>query len=156
MKKFLFAVVAISLAVVIVKPLFKRDNSQSVAGQQVVSEQPKDEVMGIIDDKLEIEDVVVGNGDDAVSGKKVTVNYKGTIEDGEVFDSSYDRGVPFTFNLGAKEVIRGWDEGVSGMKVGGKRKLTIPSSLGYGEQGIPGAIPPNSTLVFEVELLKVE
>jgi len=156
MKKFLFAVVAISLAVVIVKPLFKRDNSQSVAGQQVVSEQPKDEVMGIIDDKLEIEDVVVGNGDDAVSGKKVTVNYKGTFEDGEVFDSSYDRGVPFTFNLGAKEVIRGWDEGVSGMKVGGKRKLTIPSSLGYGEQGIPGAIPPNSTLVFEVELLKVE
>ena len=86
----------------------------------------------------------------------MTVNYKGTFEDGEVFDSSYDRGVPFTFNLGAKEVIRGWDEGVSGMKVGGKRKLTIPSSLGYGEQGIPGAIPPNSTLVFEVELLKVE
>jgi len=106
--------------------------------------------------ELKIEDITVGTGDEAVVGKKVTVNYAGTLEDGTKFDSSYDRGTPFSFNLGAGEVIEGWDKGVAGMKVGGKRKLTIPSSLGYGERGAGGAIPPNSTLIFEIELLKVE
>ena len=107
-------------------------------------------------DELKIEDIVVGTGLEATNGKKVTVNYSGTLVNGTKFDSSYDRGVPFSFNLGAGEVIKGWDRGVAGMKVGGKRKLTIPSSLGYGEAGAGGLIPPNATLIFEVELLKVE
>lgn len=106
--------------------------------------------------ELKIEDLVVGTGDEAVSGKKVTVHYSGTLVDGTKFDSSYDRSTPFSFSLGAGEVIKGWDQGVSGMKVGGKRKLTIPSNLGYGERGVGAIIPPNATLVFEVELLKVE
>lgn len=104
---------------------------------------------------LKIEDEVVGTGPEAVSGKKVTVNYTGTLVDGTKFDSSYDHGVPFTFNLGAGQVIAGWDQGVAGMKVGGKRKLTIPPALGYGAQSA-GSIPPNSTLIFEVKLLGVE
>lgn len=108
-----------------------------------------------MNDKLEIVDEIVGNGTVAVSGKSVTVNYLGTLTDGTKFDSSYDRNEPFTFNLGVGEVIKGWDEGVSGMKVGGKRKLTIPPSLGYGESDL-GIIPPNSTLIFEVELLDVK
>jgi FKBP-type peptidyl-prolyl cis-trans isomerase len=107
-------------------------------------------------DHLGIEDLVEGTGDMAISGKKVSVNYLGTLTDGTKFDSSYDRGTPFSFNLGAGEVIAGWDQGVVGMKVGGKRKLTIPSSLGYGPNGIPGTIPGGATLIFEVELLQVE
>lgn len=107
-------------------------------------------------DGLKIEDEVVGTGAEATPGHKITVNYSGTLTDGTKFDSSYDRGTPFTFNLGAGEVIKGWDEGFSGMKVGGKRKLTIPPELGYGANGAGGAIPPNATLIFEVELLKVE
>lgn len=107
-------------------------------------------------DKLIIQDEKVGTGAEAVSGKKITVNYSGTLTDGTKFDSSYDRGTPFTFNLGAGEVIQGWDQGFAGMKVGGKRKLTIPSSLGYGATGAGGVIPPNATLIFEVELLNVE
>ncbi len=105
---------------------------------------------------LKIEDEVVGTGAEAVSGKKITVNYSGTLTDGTKFDSSYDRGTPFTFNLGAGEVIQGWDLGFAGMKIGGKRKLTIAPELGYGASGAGGVIPPNATLIFEVELLKVE
>jgi len=108
-----------------------------------------------MNDQLEIVDEVVGTGAEAVGGKSVTVNYSGTLTGGTKFDSSYDRNQPFTFNLGAGEVIQGWDQGVVGMKVGGKRKLTIPPSLGYGSADM-GTIPPNSTLIFEVELLKVE
>lgn len=109
-----------------------------------------------MDGQLKIEDIKVGTGDEAVAGKKVTVNYSGTLTDGTKFDSSYDRGIPFSFNLGEGDVIQGWDLGVAGMKVGGKRKLTIPSDLGYGARGAGDVIPPNATLVFEVELLKVE
>lgn len=109
-----------------------------------------------MEDKLIIVDEKVGTGAEAVTGKKVTVNYVGNLTDGTKFDSSYDRNEPFTFNLGAGEVIAGWDQGVVGMKVGGKRKLTIPPSLGYGATGAGGVIPPNATLIFEVELLKVE
>lgn len=101
------------------------------------------------------EDLTVGTGDEAVPGKKVTVHYTGTLTNGQKFDSSVDRGQPFTFDLGSGNVIQGWDIGVAGMKVGGKRKLIIPASLGYGGTAV-GAIPANSTLIFEVELLKVE
>ncbi len=107
-------------------------------------------------DELKIEDLKVGTGVAAISGKKVTVNYLGTLTDGTKFDSSYDRNLTFSFNLGAGEVIQGWDQGIVGMKVGGKRKLTIPSSLGYGTTGAGNVIPPNATLIFEVELLKVD
>jgi peptidylprolyl isomerase/FKBP-type peptidyl-prolyl cis-trans isomerase FkpA len=104
--------------------------------------------------ELQIVDEVVGTGDEAVSGKNVTVHYTGTFEDGRTFDSSVGRG-PFSFKLGAGQVIRGWDLGVAGMKVGGKRKLTIPSELGYGTRGAGGVIPPDTTLLFDVELLSV-
>ncbi len=103
---------------------------------------------------LSITDLDLGNGKEATAGQKVTVNYKGMLENGKEFDSSYDRG-PFSFSLGAGQVIKGWDEGVAGMKIGGKRKLIIPPELGYGSRGAGGVIPPNATLVFEVELLDV-
>ncbi len=106
--------------------------------------------------QLGIQDLTVGTGAEAVVGKRVTVHYRGTLTDGKQFDASYDRGQPFTFVLGAGQVIQGWDKGVAGMKVGGKRKLTIPPDLGYGSRGAGGVIPPNATLLFEVELLKVE
>ncbi len=106
--------------------------------------------------ELQIEEIKVGEGTEAKAGNTVTVHYTGTFIDGKKFDSSYDRGQPLSFVLGKGMVIQGWDSGVAGMKVGGKRKLTIPPSLGYGEQGVPGAIPPNSTLLFEVELLDVK
>jgi FKBP-type peptidyl-prolyl cis-trans isomerase len=97
-----------------------------------------------------------GSGTAALSGKKVSVHYTGWLTDGKKFDSSVDRGQPFQFQLGAGQVIKGWDEGVAGMKIGEKRKLTIPSGLAYGPQGRPGAIPPNATLIFDVELLGVQ
>ncbi len=105
--------------------------------------------------ELQIEELKAGTGAEATSGKRVTVHYVGTLTNGTKFDSSRDRGKGFTFQLGAGQVIKGWDQGVAGMKVGGMRKLTIPPALAYGERGFPGAIPPNSTLVFEVELLSV-
>ena len=104
---------------------------------------------------LIIEDVTVGEGAVAATGQKVTVHYTGWLTNGTKFDSSKDRNDPFDFPLGGGRVIKGWDEGVQGMKVGGKRKLTIPPALGYGARGAGGTIPPNATLVFEVELLGV-
>jgi FKBP-type peptidyl-prolyl cis-trans isomerase len=105
---------------------------------------------------LKIEEMKAGTGAEATPGKMVSVHYTGWLTDGKKFDSSLDRGQPFKFHLGAGQVIQGWDKGVAGMKVGGKRKLTIPPQLGYGERGAGNVIPPNSTLVFEVELLGVE
>ncbi len=102
-----------------------------------------------------MEDVVAGTGTEATKGKSVHVHYVGTLESGKKFDSSRDRGEAFVFTLGAGMVIKGWDLGVAGMKVGGTRKLTIPSDLAYGDRGFPGAIPPRATLIFEVELVKV-
>jgi FKBP-type peptidyl-prolyl cis-trans isomerase len=111
-------------------------------------------------DGLKYTDTKTGDGATARSGNKVSVHYTGWLSDngakGKKFDSSVDRGQPFQFTLGAKQVIAGWDEGVAGMKVGGKRTLTIPPELGYGARGAPGAIPPNATLIFDVELLQVQ
>jgi FKBP-type peptidyl-prolyl cis-trans isomerase FkpA len=104
---------------------------------------------------LQYEDIKIGEGDAATAGKTVAVHYTGWLTNGKKFDSSKDRGQPFEFPLGGGRVIKGWDEGVQGMKVGGVRKLTIPASLGYGSRGAGGAIPPDATLVFEVELLKI-
>lgn len=105
---------------------------------------------------LKYVDVVVGKGASPVAGKQVTVHYTGTLENGKKFDSSVDRKEPFKFTIGVGQVIPGWDEGVMTMKVGGKRKLIIPSKLGYGPSGAGGVIPPNATLLFDVELLDVQ
>jgi FKBP-type peptidyl-prolyl cis-trans isomerase len=106
-------------------------------------------------DGLQYWDMKVGSGDIAAPGKMVSVHYTGWLTDGTKFDSSRDRGQPFSFILGTRQVIRGWDEGVAGMKVGGQRQLKIPPALGYGASGV-GPIPPNSVLVFDVELLDVK
>lgn len=108
--------------------------------------------------ELKVEDLKIGTGVEAVAGKTITVNYTGTLTDGTKFDSSLNPGrTPFEFTLGAGQVIEGWDKGFAGMKVGGKRKLIIPSSMGYGDAGTPGGpIPPRATLIFEVELLGVK
>src|SRR6187399_1281795 len=99
---------------------------------------------------LEYEDLTEGTGAEAKAGQQISAHYHGTLTDGTVFDSSYNRGQPFSFRLGAGQVIRGWDEGIVGMKVGGKRRLTIPPELGYGSRGAGGVIPPNATLNFDV------
>jgi FKBP-type peptidyl-prolyl cis-trans isomerase len=104
---------------------------------------------------LQYWDIKVGTGATAAAGKTVKVHYTGWLTNGKKFDSSIDRGQPFAFSLGAGQVIKGWDEGVAGMKVGGKRQLKIPPELGYGARGAGNAIPPNSTLIFDVELLDV-
>lgn len=105
---------------------------------------------------LEVTDVVVGTGKVATAGTHVTVNYKGMLTNGTVFDASANRNRPFDFNLGAGQVIKGWDDGIVGMKEGGKRHLVIPAALAYGDQAVGGVIPANATLIFEVELLQVQ
>lgn len=110
----------------------------------------------ITDSGLKYEDLVEGEGAVAAAGHRVSVHYTGWLTDGSKFDSSLDRNDPFSFKLAKGMVIRGWDEGVQGMKAGGKRKLTIPPQLGYGAAGAGGVIPPNATLVFDVELLSID
>jgi len=105
---------------------------------------------------LKYVDLEVGNGPEAQPGDTVDVHYTGRLVDGTKFDSSLDRQEPLTFRLGAGEVIEGWDQGIAGMKVGGKRKLTIPPDLGYGDEGAQGVIPPGATLIFDVKLLKIQ
>jgi len=135
-------------------------NAQSAAP---APNQPGESKLNAMPTELRKVDVKQGNGDEAISGKPVIVHYTGWIYDdskpdkkGAKFDSSRDRQVPFGFFLGAGKVIRGWDEGVVGMKVGGQRTLIIPPAMGYGERGAGGVIPPNATLIFDVELLEVK
>jgi peptidylprolyl isomerase len=117
----------------------------------------KTDKLNNMENKLQITDEIIGTGMEAKNGNTVSVHYSGTLLSGVQFDSSYNRGIPFSFHLGAGEVIKGWDQGVLGMKVGGKRKLVIPPDLAYGSQSVAnGLIPANSTLVFEVELLGVK
>lgn len=135
----------------------KQDKSvrqESVHKPVVEDPKPMENLVGNTNG-LKIEDIKVGDGTEAKTGNTISVHYTGTLVNGTKFDSSYDRGEPFSFTLGIGQVIKGWDEGVVGMKIHGKRKLTIPSTFAYGERGVPGAIPPNATLIFEVELLGV-
>jgi peptidylprolyl isomerase len=106
--------------------------------------------------QLQCDDITVGQGPSPEVGQHVTVHYTGTLTNGSKFDSSRDRGTPFTFTLGVGQVIKGWDEGLKTMKVGGRRKLTIPAHMGYGARGAGAVIPPNATLVFDVELLSIQ
>lgn len=107
-------------------------------------------------DQLQIEDIATGSGKAVQPGDTVIIHYTGRLLDGTKFDSSYDRGTPFETQIGVGQVIAGWDQGVVGMKVGGKRRLTIPSSMAYGSTGVGGVIPPNAALIFEVELLQIK
>ena len=128
-----------------------------IFGPGLISIFTNNKTTGIVTQKPQLltTDTVIGTGQVAVSGNRVTVNYTGRLVDGKIFDSSISRNEPFQFVLGAEQVIKGWDEGIIGMKVGGKRTLSIPSELGYGAKDY-GPIPANSTLIFDVELLKVE
>ncbi len=152
MKKNIIVIIILLIAVVlafyfIIKP---RETTAPTNENAVSNNSNNTNKMG----ELKIEVLKQGEGAETKNGDALTVNYVGTLENGTKFDSSIDRNQPFSFTLGAGQVIQGWDQGLIGMKVGEKRKLTIPASLGYGDRNI-GAIPANSTLIFEVDLLKI-
>lgn len=144
MKRISRIAASVFMALLFVLPAFAAQEAKKDSGKSVTT-----------GSGLKYVDVVVGKGATPVSGKQVKVHYTGTLENGKKFDSSVDRNEPFSFTIGVGQVIRGWDEGVMTMKVGGKRKLIIPAKLGYGAQGAGGVIPPNATLLFDVELLDV-
>jgi FKBP-type peptidyl-prolyl cis-trans isomerase len=128
--------------------------SMTPTNPETIANKPNSEIITTASG-LKYQEITIGTGAAPKQGNKVTVHYIGTLEDGTKFDSSRDRNRPFDFDLGVGQVIKGWDEGLSTMKVGGRRILTIPSELGYGSRGAGGVIPPNATLIFDVELLKV-
>jgi peptidylprolyl isomerase len=144
MKRFNKIAVAVTMAVLLAVPAFAAQEAKKENGKAVTTASG-----------LKYVDVVVGKGAAPTAGKPVKVHYTGTLENGTKFDSSVDRNEPFSFIIGVGQVIKGWDEGVMTMKVGGKRKLIIPAKLGYGARGAGGVIPPNATLLFDVELLDV-
>jgi peptidylprolyl isomerase len=144
MKSISRVVVSLFMAALLVVPAFAAPEAKKDGGKTVTTASG-----------LKYVDVVVGKGAAPTAGKTVKVHYTGTLEDGKKFDSSVDRNEPFSFTIGVGQVIKGWDEGVMTMKVGGKRKLIIPAKLGYGARGAGGVIPPNATLLFDVELLDV-
>jgi peptidylprolyl isomerase len=146
-------IVMLLLAAAVIIPACAQKESAPVAGAKQAASAVANAVK--TPSGLAYVDLVVGSGPLPVSGKPVKVHYTGWLENGTKFDSSVDHGQPFVFTIGAGEVIPGWDEGVMGMKVGGKRKLIVPPQLGYGAAGAGGVIPPNATLIFEVELLEV-
>ncbi|MDD3531065.1 MAG: FKBP-type peptidyl-prolyl cis-trans isomerase [Candidatus Pacebacteria bacterium] len=149
--------IAVALALVAVAVFFIFPGLSPFSQPGEVTTQPTTTMSTENVDQLQITDEAVGTGAEAVAGDSVTVNYVGSLTDGTVFDASANHGTSgFTFNLGAGQVIKGWDQGIVGMKEGGKRKLVIPAALAYGSQAVGNVIPANSTLVFEVELLKVQ
>lgn len=156
MKRAIIALLALSLAILGCKKAEKQPEEKTAAAPSVEETQVEPGKTVITASGLNYVDLVVGTGAVAEAGKTVVVHYTGWLEDGTKFDSSVDRNKPFEFQLGAGRVIKGWDEGVVGMKEGGKRKLIIPPELGYGERGAGGRIPPNAVLIFEVELLEVK
>lgn len=139
----------ILIAVVTASYLLLTQNKSKSTGENL------NQVINNSNNGLKIEDIKVGTGSAVKAGDTVVINYTGTLEDGTKFDSSYDHGQPFTTQIGVGQVIKGWDEGVVGMKVGGERKLTIPPDLAYGDQSV-GSIPPNSTLIFDVSLVAIK
>ena len=143
------------LAVLIVGGIIFFDSSKDTRYDSAPSETSQTPQSPPVQGEVKIEDITLGEGEEVKSGDTVVVQYRGTLTDGTQFDSSYERNEPFTTRIGVGDVIQGWDQGIPGMKVGGKRKLTIPPQLGYGEQ-VNGAIPANSTLLFEVELLEIK
>ncbi len=144
MKRFTRIAASVVMAALLAAPAFAAQETKKAAGKTVTTASG-----------LKYVDVVVGKGASPTAGKMVKVHYTGTLENGKKFDSSVDRNEPFSFKIGVGQVIPGWDEGVMTMKVGGKRKLIIPAKLGYGARGAGGVIPPNATLLFDVELLDV-
>ncbi len=156
MKKLILLVLICGLAIVGCKKSEQQPEGRMESKPAPVSEETIAGKMIMTGSGLNYQDIVVGDGEEAVAGKTAVVHYTGWLEDGTKFDSSVDRGTPFEFPLGAGRVIKGWDEGVVGMQVGGKRILLIPPELGYGERGSGSSIPPNAVLKFEVELLGVK
>ena len=149
-KPILIAIVAVVILIIIGGGFYLFSGSKNNQNNEQSSESTSYDVKG-----MKIEVLTEGTGDESKKGDKVTVDYVGTLENGTKFDSSIDRGIPFSFTLGENRVIQGWELGVLGMKVGEKRRLTIPSDLGYGEFGAGDIIPANATLIFEVSLLGI-
>ena len=140
------------IVIVVIAIVFFINKTDKIDKDDLIVTEPT-ETLPVFPEGLKVEDLITGTGEEATNGDLVTAHYLGTLQDGTKFDSSYDRGQPFQFLLGAGQVIQGWDLGVLGMKVGGKRKLTISPDLAYGSTGAGNMIPPNATLFFEIELV---